>query len=75
MTNTKIELTDGMRRALLAAGSTRQGANVTESGRCSGEAAYMLRDTGLIGRGGGLTRAGSILAARLRRQAEEVAFA
>lgn len=69
-----MKLSEAARTALINAASGRQGANVTESGRCTGEAAYELRDAGLIGIQGGLTRKGSIERERIMNAELDRAF-
>lgn len=67
---TTTEITEELKRAILSAGSTRQGAQV----HASDQVCHALFLAGLVGRNLGLTRKGSILAGRLRREAEDAAF-
>lgn len=67
-------LSEAAQIALLSATCNRQGANVTESGRCTGAAASELRIRGLIGMQGGLTRKGTIVRERLVNARLEAAF-
>lgn len=60
-----------IRAALLGAAGTHQGSQVPAQTRA---VAGMLRELGIVGPGGGLTRRGSALAESVRRAAEEVAF-
>lgn len=63
-------LTPAARSALIAAESRRQGAKVTADAVVVTE----LFDLGLVAKGDGLTRKGTIAREKLIREAEEAAF-
>ncbi len=70
---TKMELSEAATKALINVPSSHMGARETLN--LPYGVFVELMDAGLVGPRGGLTRAGSIAAMRLKRAAEDAAFA
>ena len=68
----KVQLTEDARQALLSTDTNRQGA--TPRGRVAEDTLKELKLAGLLGRGGGLTRRGTIVRQRLMDARLDAAF-
>lgn len=68
----KVQLTEAATQALLSTDTNRQGA--TPRGRVTEDTLKELRLVGLLGRGGGLTRRGTIVRQRLLDARLDAAF-